>query len=152
MPGNFLGDYQVDAVLLESTCGAGPLTAPNIWEFEIKLSRDNRHLYWSNGAEAIRGDLASDGRTFGFTTEIASTLREFKSGRPGCVIWRQDSINGKLELEEESDDVPSFRGKLTYSYATGANSFCDEVLDESGLTQLPCVIRYEIVGSRIDDE
>lgn len=150
VPGDFLGDYKVEAALLESTCGAGTLAAPGLWDFEVKLSRDEGHLYWSNGAEAIQGKLSSDGSTFGFTSEVPTTIREAKPGRPGCVVWRQDAASGELELGSGETDVPAFEGTLIYSYAQGVGSDCSEDLDASGLTQLPCVIRYGMKGKRIE--
>lgn len=148
VPGDYLGTFQVNASLVDSTCGSGSLAAPGIWDFSVQLSKDESHLYWSNGAESIQGDLSADGKVFGFTSEVSTTLQEAKPGRPGCVIWRQDAASGSLEGKEK---VASFTGKLTYTYAPGTGSECGELLDESGLTQLPCVIRYDMTGSREDE-
>jgi len=151
VPGDYLGSYQVEAVLLDSSCGGGLLAAPNLWDFSVQLSKDDSHLYWSNGAESIQGKLSSDGSTFGFASEMSTTLKEAKPGRPGCVIWRQDAATGVLELGSEENDVPAFQGKLTYTYAPGTGSECDELLDESGMTLMPCAIRYEMKGVRTEE-
>ncbi len=151
VPGDYLGTFQVDAVLSDSTCGDGTLAAPGLWDFEVRLSKDDSHLYWTNGAESIRGDLSSDGKAFTFKSEVATTLSESKPGRPGCVIWRQDAAAGSLEPGSKEDEFPAFTGKLTYSYAPGVGSQCGELLDATGLTSLPCLIRYEMTGTRKDD-
>lgn len=150
VPGEYLGTYQVEAVLLESTCGPGTLEAPGLWDFEVQLSKDEHHLYWTNGAESIQGELSDDGTKFGFTTEVATTLKESKPGRPGCVLWRQDAASGELETGSNADDVKSFTGKLTYTYAPGTGSECEEILPEYGITQVPCVIRYDLAAGRVE--
>ncbi len=151
VPGDYLGTYGVQASLVDSTCGGGTLAPPTIWEFEVQLSKDENHLYWTNGAESIKGELSDDGTIFGFTTEVATTLKEAKPGRPGCVIWRQDAANGTLTLGAGGDGVPSFDGKLSYTYAPGPESQCEEQAVEAGIVQLPCVIRFGLSGTRMAD-
>ena len=152
VPGDYLGTYDVEAILIDSTCGAGELSAPTLWDFEVMLSKEDGYLYWTNGSESIEGDLSDDETSFGFTTEVSTTLKESQTGRPGCVIWRQDIATGELTTGSDVDDVTSFTGKLTYNYAAGTGSECDEVLPEYGISQMPCTIRYDLTADRVDED
>ena len=152
VPGEYLGTYGVNAALLDTSCGAGALSPPGQWDFKVLLSKDGRHLYWTNGAESISGDLASDGKAFSFKTEVSLQLSEPKASRAGCVVWRQDTAEGALEIKKKSSVYPGFSGKLSYSYALGAGSECGDLLDTSGIPTLPCQIRFEMTARREPDK
>ena len=150
VPGDLLGTYKVDALMDESSCGPGALGAPDHWTFDVKLSRDESNIYWNNGDEALKGTLSGTS-IFSFTSEASIPVREAKPGRPGCTLWRQDLAKGTLVVGKDGNDIPSFDGKLTYSFAQEAGSDCNDAMAEAGLAQLPCSVRYTMTATRIDE-
>ncbi len=147
IPGEELGTYRVVATLGSSSCGPDALGAPDVWEFDVRLSRDDPDLYWLNGEEPVYGTLAADGLSFSFDTETRITLQEPRNGRGGCVIVRSDRASGRLE--GSALDVPAFAGELRYGYSARAGSDCTEWLGlEGGFATLPCSIDYDIPAVR----
>jgi hypothetical protein len=61
-PGTALGTFHVVGKLTANTCGASG-TAPDPWEFDIKLSRDHGTLYWIQGDAPVQGTLDAHAHT-----------------------------------------------------------------------------------------
>jgi hypothetical protein len=147
IPGDELGTYQVVANLDSSTCGPGALGAKDVWEFDVKLSRDGDALYWLNGAEAISGSVASDGVSFAFETRVDVQAIEPGKGQTGCVISRIDSGSGTLS--SSSLEVSSFDGLLRYGFQPTSGSDCAPLLGvEGGFYALPCEMSYRLSATR----
>lgn len=147
IPGDQLGTYRVVASLASSSCGPGALGAPELWEFDVRLSRDDPDLYWLNGEEPVYGTVAADGRTFSFDSATRVTLAPPRNGRGGCIVARRDSATGRLA--GAALDVPSFDGALRYGYSATGESDCAEWLGlEGGFAVLPCEIAYDMVATR----
>src|SRR5262245_43615474 len=68
--GDDLGRFHVKADLDSSTCGPQAMDTPENWEFDVVLSQDAPTLYWNTGADAVEGQLAADGRTFAFRSQV----------------------------------------------------------------------------------
>jgi hypothetical protein len=148
-PGDMLGMYQVTGTLANSTCGEGALGAGAIWNFQIKLTRFSNDIYWLNGQETLSGDIANDGRTFSIESGVQVTVSAPGRGRPGCAVMRHDSARGKLS--DAGDDVESFEGSLTFSYAAVTGGDCsDWVGSEGAVDTLPCSVRYDLDGQRTE--
>jgi len=151
----------VQALLTDTTCGQGALDAPGLWDFTVKLSKHRECLYWNNGAESICGTMSSNDMAFSFKSESAETLTESGPGRPGCVVWRQDTVSGlwtnqpkpagQSETEPSKNEFIAFTGKISYAFAPGIGSQCDEALDAYGLPPLPCLTRYDMTAEKIDE-
>lgn len=147
VPGESLGTYAVVASLETSTCGPGALGSKDLWEFEIKLSQDGHDLYWLNGAEAIAGDLAGDGVSFGFDSHVVVTAIAPGKGQTGCAISRTDSGSGKLS--SAAPPVEGFSGNLRYGFQPLAGSDCQPLLAvEGGFHALPCEMNYGMTAQR----
>jgi hypothetical protein len=147
IPGDELGTYQVVATLDSSTCGPGALGSTDVWQFDVKLSRDGDYLYWLNGAEAISGAVAADGVTFAFDTQVVVQAVAPGKGQPGCAIARIDSGSGTLA--NDTLDVDSFNGRLRYGFQATQGSDCQSVLGvEGGFYSLPCEMSYLLAGKR----
>ncbi|MBI3202207.1 MAG: hypothetical protein HYZ29_11735 [Myxococcales bacterium] len=150
VPGDSLGTYQVVAQLDSSTCGPGALGSKDLWEFEVKLSRDGHDLYWVNGADPIGGDVASDGVSFGFDSHAVLTPIKPAKGQPGCSISRTDSGTGKLS--SAAPPVAGFEGTLRYGFKPVGESDCEPLMAvEGGFSQLPCEISYSMDATRQGD-
>lgn len=150
-PGEMLGTYQVTGKLASSTCGDGALGAGQIWNFQVKLTRFANNIYWLNGQETLSGDIANDRRTFSIESGVKVTISEAGRGRPGCAVMRRDDAEGKLS--DSGDDVESFEGSLTFSYEATSGSDCsDWVGSEGAVDNLPCSLRYDLDGRRMDEE
>jgi hypothetical protein len=151
VPGEPLGTYHVVAALEDSTCGPGALGATDLWEFEVKLSREARDFYWLNGKEVIFGTIAADDVTFAFDTRIDVQAIPPGKGQPGCAISRKDSATGKLS--SASDDVKSFDGLLRYGFVPKTGSNCEALVGvEGGFSALPCEMSYEMNAARTKTE
>ena len=157
-PGENLGMFDVVATMSESTCGAGALNAPAVWEFEVKLVRDGSALYWVNGTRYIPGEFASDGVTFTFSASTQVTVLEPTIQRPGCVITRLDSALGVLtvgtpDIEGAGATPNSFTATLSYGYLADQDGDCTEAVGvEGGFSTLPCQITYDLVAKVPESE
>jgi hypothetical protein len=147
IPGEALGTYHVIAALETSTCGPGALGSTDLWEFDVKLSRDGNDLYWLNGEEAIPGRIAADGTSFAFDTRAVVQAIPVGKGHPGCAIVRSDTANGTLS--SASVDVASFSGRMRFGYMPQAGSDCTTLVGvEGGFAFLPCEMSYLVKADR----
>lgn len=147
IPGDELGTYDVVATLESSTCGPGALGSKDVWQFQVKLSRDGQVLYWLNGAEAISGSVASDGTSFAFDSRVLVEAIPPGKGQAGCNISRIDSGSGTLS--SSTLDVASFSGHLRYGFQPTNGSECEALLGvEGGFYALPCEMDYGISATR----
>jgi hypothetical protein len=150
IPGDLLGTYHVVGDLGDSTCGPGALDAPEVWEFDVRLSRADSELFWLNGAEAIEGEVAADGVSFTFESFVLIEAQPKGKGRDGCRITRTDSVEGRLG--SSSLDVHAFAGKITYGYSADAQSDCSDFIGvQGGFGDLPCDLAYKLEGERTSE-
>lgn len=126
----------------------------DVWEFQIRLSKDLDQLFWLNGQEVISGVLASDGRSFEFDTRVRVTVIEPEPGSPGCTLDRLDRASGKLGLDaKDAAHVESFAGKLTFAYMPVPESDCTGLMGvEGGFSALPCEMTYQLDAERLAEE
>ena len=147
VPGDELGSYHVVANLDTSTCGPGALGSSDLWEFDVKLSKDGHDLYWLNGAEAIPGSLASDGVSFAFDSQVVVQPIAPGKGQAGCSISRVDSGSGTLS--SAAAPVDAFEGKLHYGFQALQGSECQPLMGvPGGFYSLPCEMTYRMTASR----
>ncbi len=147
IPGEPLGTFHVIGQLEASSCGPGAVGSSDVWEFDVRLSRDGADLYWLNGAEAIWGSVAADGTSFSFDTQVAVPAIEAGKGQPGCTIIRSDSASGSLS--SPSLDVRSFTGRLRFGYMPQGGSDCSPLMGvEGGFSMLPCEMSYLVEATR----
>jgi hypothetical protein len=146
-PGEPLGTFHVIGQLESSSCGPGALGSSDLWEFDVRLSRDGNDLYWLNGAEAIPGRIAADGVSFAFDSRVAVDVIPAGKGHPGCMIVRSDTAQG--ELSSPGIDVVSFTGRMRFGYAPSAASDCSSVVGvDGGFAILPCDMSYLVEAAR----
>lgn len=147
IPGDELGTYHVIGRLETSTCGPGALGSSDLWEFDVKLSRDRGELYWLNGQDVVPGRVAADGVTFGFDTEVVIPVRDAGRGRLGCTVVRRDTAAGTLTVS--GAEVPSFAGRMRFGYTARESSDCSELVGvEGGFAFLPCEMSYDLTAVR----
>jgi hypothetical protein len=152
IPGDELGTYGVVGSLSGSTCGDGALGATDPWQFEVRLSRADRELFWLNGREAIAGRLEADGVSFSFETRVDVELIPAEKGRPACVISRYDRATGLLSAD--NTDVESFAADLRFEFAVAASDGsvgydCSPAIGVSGgFAALPCSMGYDLEAVR----
>jgi hypothetical protein len=147
VPGDDLGHFDVSATLSSSDCGPDALGSEQLWEFDVRLSRDGADLFWLNGAEVIAGSLAADGLSFSFDTLLEFEIQPPDPPHAGCTVLRQDRADGTLSSPDLA--VESFTASLTYRYAPGEGSDCSRLVDvPGGFSTLPCEITYLLDGRR----
>lgn len=146
-PGDMLGMYDVSGKLASSTCGEGALGAGGIWNFQVKLTRQENDIYWLNGQETLVGDIANDGRSFSIQSGVQVVVSQPGRGQPGCAVNRRDDAEGKLS--DSGTDVESFEGTLAFSYESAKGGDCSEwVGTEGAVSVLPCSLTYSLDGVR----
>jgi hypothetical protein len=147
VPGNDLGVFSVVARLTSSSCGPGALGAQDVWEFDVRLSRDDPHLMWLSDSDVTTGEIAPDGVSFSFETAVTQQLEEPQGNHPGCAVTRSDQASGKLV--GQGTDVTSFTGRLGYVFAAKEQSDCSSLIGSAeGFALLPCEIGYEMEAQR----
>jgi hypothetical protein len=147
IPGNELGTYHVISKLDSSTCGPGALGSPDVWEFDVKLSKDGKDLYWLNGSDPVQGSLAADDVTFSFATEVQVDAVPPGKGESGCSIARSDAGSGTLS--SATPPVSGFAGKLRYGFQPLEGSDCQSLIGVAGgFYALPCEINYDMSASK----
>ncbi len=147
VPGDDLGHYQVSATLRSTDCGPDALGTQDLWEFDVRLSRDGADLFWLNGAEVIAGSLAADGTSFSFDTLLEFEIEPPNPPHSGCTVLRQDQAEGSLS--SSGLDVEAFAGSLSYRYAVDERSDCSGLIGvQGGFATLPCEITYLLDGQR----
>ena len=147
VPGDDLGHYQVSASLSSTDCGPDALGTQQLWEFDVRLSRDGADLFWLNGAEVIAGVVGDDGVSFSFDTLLEYEIEPADPPHPGCTVLRHDRAEGALSSPDL--DVEEFTASLSYRYAQQEGTDCSALVAvPSGFATLPCEIRYLLSGRR----
>jgi len=147
IPGNELGTYHVTGHLGASSCGPGALGSSDLWEFDVKLSRDGHDLYWLNGKDVVPGRIAADGVSFAFDSRSVVQAEVAGKGKPGCTIVRTDKASGALH--EQGTDVTGFDGLMRFGYTADPTSDCSDFIGvEGGFDGLPCEMSYQVDAAR----
>lgn len=149
VPGDPLGSFAVTARLESSDCGEGAMGAPELWEFEVRLSREHSTLFWLNGQAPVEGKL--DPSTGRFEIESTSRVEATPASRdgPGCVLLRHDRAVGTLLTSEGA--VTGFTTELGYHYSVDVGRRCAEWIGVTGgFARLPCAQRYRAEARRVD--
>ena len=147
VPGDELGQYHVAASLEASDCGENALSAPDEWEFDVRLSRDASDLFWLNGAEVIAGQIASDGTSFEFLAQVAVPIEAPQGNQPGCTVVREDHATGRLV--GSGNEITGFSGTLRYGYQPDPESDCSPLVGApGGFAALPCEMSYSMDATR----
>jgi hypothetical protein len=139
--GDDLGRFHVSANLKSSTCGAGALSPPEDWKFDVFLSHEDERLFWNTGADAVEGTLAGDGR-FELTSQV-----NVDSGTASCSFERTDEAAGTLD---DTRAPRHLEGSLSYRFeAAGAD--CAGAAEQAGFAALPCRLVYGLTAKWISD-
>ena len=145
VPGSYLGRYVVDATLDRTTCGGGNYQAPEDWSFEVRLSREDAHFYWTTSSDIIAGQADEDG-SFQLESTLEVELTPARAPWPGCVVDRRDTIAGTLD--GQGTDVTAFAGTLTFEYSTSSEYDCTQETIDGTAPPLPCHMDYSMTAER----
>jgi len=151
-PGDPLGTFHLTAKQTKNDCGAGALGASAAWEFDVRLSWRDDHVFWDSGGQVIAGDLSADRSSFEIVSEVVIDMRtEADTGKPPCAMDRTDVAKGKLVAE--GDGVASFSGTLEYSFKPTAGSSCSDLVTSEApvLAAIPCAMTYTFEAPRTVD-
>ena len=144
--GEYIGTFQVKAVLSDTSCGDGEIAAPGTWDFEVILSIDESCVYWNTGRVPVCGSISANGDGFLVQTLDAVIMSEPSTSSAGCVIWRRDTASGLWEPPAAARH--SFAGTLTFEFAQETASQCESVLVGLGVPRLPCEAHYDMNALR----
>jgi hypothetical protein len=147
VPGDELGSYHVISKLTTSTCGPGALGSSDVWEFDVKLSKDGHDLYWVSGPEPVPGSLAADDVSFAFAVDVVVDAIPAGKGETGCIIKRSDSGSGTLS--SPTPPVTGFQGALRFGFQPQTGSDCQALMGvEGGFYALPCEMDYSMTAAK----
>jgi hypothetical protein len=147
-PGDRLGTFHASGALTSDTCQAPILGVTSTWAFDVKLSREGSTIYWLNGEEAIPGNIAADGVSFGFVSGVDVPLQAAQGAQLGCTISRADSASGVLS-SSSTTDVASFSVNMSFAYAAEVGSQCAGWVGvQGGFATLPCRVSYSLTAQR----
>lgn len=163
LPGRSLGVYGVVGTLKSNECGNQAVPAANPLVFQVELRYDGQQAYWHReGLPAVAGAVTADGKfTFSIQTTWTAIPADPNFGYVGCFIAQQDTILGKVSLddEEQSDAANDDAGVLNESWSgtediqmsPTAGSDCQAALLPLGgsFNQLPCGVHYDLLGTRL---
>jgi len=148
VPGEELGTYSVLGTLEGSSCGPGALGATDPWQFEVRLSRADRELFWLNGREAIAGRLSADGVTFTFETRVKVEAFPAWRGQKVCIVSRSDNAQRVLSAAN-GEEVLAFSGSLEFDYMALPDADCSPLIGVTGgFETLPCSMAYALQADR----
>jgi hypothetical protein len=144
-PGTPIGAFHIVGKLKAQNCGPAG-SAPDPWEFDVKLSKDGSTLYWIQGGVPVSGTLDGNSHTT-MTSSGTTTVHAIDAG-PRCAIVRSDT----LDLTLGPEPVTTAAGALSYAFAPTDDSDCTDQLADSGggFSVLPCAVGYAITATKTD--
>lgn len=151
-PGEPLGTFHLTAKQTQNSCGEGALGAPEVWEFDVKLSWGEQSIFWNSGGQVIPGKLSDDRASFEIASDVVMNMRTAADmGKKPCSIDRHDVAKGSLVAQGEG--VASASGTLSYDYAPTAGSDCADLVSSEAavFAALPCAMTYSFSAPRTGD-
>ena len=146
-PGMPLGTFHVVGKLQSNSCGG---TAPDPWEFDVKLSRDKATLYWIQGGVPVQGTLDTKAHTT-MISQGTTVVRDVDAALGKCALTRSDLLDTTLTTDpSDPNGASAFVGTLAYTFGQTDDSDCSDQLTMAGggFDALPCTARYSITGTR----
>lgn len=162
--GERLGTFTVRATRTQNGCGAQMGAKLPSAEFDVTLSVQRGVLRWSpDGASSAMGTFDVFGRTFRLSleTDIVARAADRRIEYPGCVLRRNDVIEGVVSSAPNGADggasqgvdagstVTGFRATETIAYGV-AGGDCRPLVGaaEGQVLALPCVVTYDMTATR----
>jgi hypothetical protein len=149
-PGQAIGDYQVTATRIESTCPEAPAS----WDFRARLRADDEDLFWDQGLSSLP-ELQSAREHNGILddrkAEFVATTNSKPTETAACFVERKDGL--LLTLSVARTDLTSlrrFEGTLDYQFRELSEACTDAERLAAQLSVLPCRSRFKLVAVRIE--
>ena len=152
-PGDSIGVFHVTSKLVSSSCG----TAPDPWEFDVRLRHDKSTLYWVQGDAPISAVVdAAAHATMKATATQTVRAADARAQMAACALERDDVVDltlAPMAAPINLQPVTSFTGTLTYHFAPTEGSECEDQITASGggYDTLPCDVSYTVTGARTGD-
>jgi hypothetical protein len=149
-PGQAIGDYQVTATRIESTCPEAPAT----WDFRARLRADGEDLFWDQGVSSLpelqntgeRDDLLDDRKA-----EFVATTNNKPTETAACFVERKDALSLTLSVARtDLTSLRTFEGTLDYQFRELSEACTDAERTAAQLSVLPCRSRFKLVARRIE--
>ena len=181
LAGHAIGQYEVNATLLETQCGEGH-AAPATIRFFVELRDSEGPLgYWKlPDAPIMDGILESGAFRFDDSSNVVAVASQPELGVVGCMVERTETVTGAFgtgspEITDAGDDAgnadagagdaslpvdggsgdpqDSFTGTTTVRISPVAGGDCSPLLLPYGgaFPALPCEIHYSLHGERLEE-
>jgi hypothetical protein len=154
-PGTAIGTFHVEAKRTANSCGDSAVP-PDPWKFDVRLSRDQRTLYWVQGGLPVSGTLDEAKPEAPRATMRSSDTRTVRAADPKrglgpCSLTRDDTLEATLARGAGAEaDFETFTGTLGYRFSPTGDSDCADAIvgpGGDGFADLPCEIRFELTGA-----
>lgn len=161
-PGDLVGDYAINAELMENTCGDAALPLADALEYRVQVRRDGRTAYWMIGSppgnqgvysggevsfereerfmvgddsEPVDPELAELDPIALYGYDPFDPTAEPDDGETFCTLIVRESIDATVLLEDGSeadDDELALEGINTIEMSATRDSECRSVLEAAG--------------------
>ncbi len=151
MPGQYVGDFDVTQQLLENSCGAGALPAPDPLVFRAELREKGHQVFWryESRERYITGSQSNGALTFTLQTSMEQPI-ELSDG--SMVTCRLNQLESLELIAGDEEDMQMLTGSNQILLA-GANPDCAYLTQARGgpFLSLPCQVSYDVEALRIED-
>lgn len=155
-----LGMIDVEAVLVEDSCGPGFGAPGPSTSYDVELRLSGSTLTWVAAGSSAQGSCDEDGR-FCIEATRQWIVRDPDPWYedPGCQMLSVERVCGAVDIiEEENDDgeatrrVASLEARHEVTTSCTGTSYCPEMigLAQGQVLALPCRVAYELTGLPAD--
>lgn len=147
LPGEPVGAFVVEGALAEDGCGDG-VPALDAADYDVELRVDDTLAWWqAEGRPRLVGRHLGDGR---FRFAFRSTFPVADPATPGggdCRLAQEEVVEARTPPGDDAVDADLVGAQdVTYRPVGGR---CEFLLDQ-GFDALPCTLRWELLGWRLD--
>ncbi|MEO0324850.1 MAG: hypothetical protein AAF447_17945 [Myxococcota bacterium] len=150
------GRYDVEAALVESSCGQG-YTTPDTADFAVELFSGEFDVVWRVGdGQPLRGEEREDG-AWEFVQEASVAVSTPDGQATDCVLLQRETLvlEGVPEALPEDGQSPfepgdvAFEGTSVVEISPLAGADCRVVLAAFGgaFSALPCTVDFTLEGA-----
>ena len=148
VPGDPLGEFRVQAQLIENECGAAAVPAFETFDFSVEIREIDGRAWWIRPERPFIEGVRT-GEQLSFRTQLP-----VPTPVDGCVLSQVERIEVEVADDHSPDagtapgDNPSLTGVNRIEFSTGLNTNCFPLVAQNGgpFLSLPCELSYDLTG------
>ena len=149
-----LGRYRVEWTRVDSCGDSGLLASPTGMTFNIALRvASGDALQWIDRGETTTLFAVGDGSYSAQLSQVVDARAGVDGAEtlPECLIQRVDTLVAMPDEVRGQEGFETFSADLSFDYAAASGSSCQDLVAAGGFAVgLPCSVRYEGLGERIE--